>query len=130
MIVSSRYEFCRAYDPGGSIEDLVSYWQKMVKVHYDSSSGLIELQTHAFRPEDALAISEAIMARSTVMINNLSAIAREDATRYVREELEEAVERLKTAREAITRFRSETRIVDPQADVQGQMGLLNSLEAL
>jgi capsular polysaccharide transport system permease protein len=29
----------------------------------------------------------------------------------------------------MTRFRSQTRIVDPSADIQGQMGLMNSLES-
>ena len=35
---------------------------------------------------------------------------------------------LKSAREAMTEFRSRTQIVDPSADLQGQMGLLSTLE--
>lgn len=118
-----------AYDASGSIEDLVDYWQRMVRISYDSNTGLIELRVHAFRPLDARLIAEKIVEKSTAMINELSAIAREDTTRYARKELVVALERLKTAREALTRFRSETRIVDPSADLQGQMGLLNSLES-
>ena len=57
----------------------------------------------------------------------MSAVARDDATGYAREELDTAVERLKVAREALTRFRNDTQIVDPSADLQGQMGLLSSL---
>ncbi|WP_444453737.1 sugar transporter [Rhodobacter capsulatus] len=117
-----------AYDTDGTIEDLVDYWQDMVKISYASTTGLIEVETRAFTREDALAISEQIVAESTAVINEMSAIAREDATRYAKEELGTAVERLKTAREERTRFRSKTRIIDPAADVQGQMGLLTSLE--
>lgn len=117
-----------AYRPTGDIEDLVEYWQRMVRVFYDSNTGLIELRVHAFRPEEAQRIAEEIVRESTVMINDLSAIARADATAYAREELDTALERLKTAREALTRFRSETRLVDPTANVAGQQGLLNSLE--
>jgi len=115
-------------DPEGSIEDLVDYWQRMVRVFYDGGTGLIELRVRAFAPDDAHAIAETVFEESTEMINELSAIARDDATRYAREELDAAVERLKTAREALTRFRSETRIVDPTADIQGQMGVLSTLQ--
>jgi capsular polysaccharide transport system permease protein len=61
------------------------------------------------------------------MINELSAVARDDTTRYAKDELDQAVERLKEARRALTLFRNDNQIVDPTADIQGQMGLLNSL---
>ena len=118
-----------AFDETGSIEDLLDYWKRMVRIFYDSGTGLIELRVHAFDPQDAQMIAREIFAESSAMINELSAIAREDATRYAGEELEKAVERLKVARQALTGFRSETQLVDPSADIQGQMGLLNSLEA-
>ncbi|WP_254771586.1 sugar transporter [Thalassovita gelatinovora] len=124
-----RFDPVFAYDTDGTTEDLVEYWQRMVHVSHASGNGLLEVEVKAFSPENALAISEAIVTESTAMINNLSAIAREDATRYAHEDMEQALSQLKAAREALTRFRSETRIVDPSADIQGQMGLLNSLEA-
>ncbi len=117
-----------AFDPSGSIEDLVDYWRRMVKISYDPGTGLIELRVNAFTPEDARAVAQAIFEKSAVMINELSAIAREDATRYAREELYRAEAQLKAAREALTRFRSRTRIVDPAADIEGQMGLLTTLQ--
>ncbi|APZ55172.1 sugar transporter [Salipiger abyssi] len=125
-----EYDPYFSYDPEGSFEDLVAYWQRMVHVSYASSgTGLLEVTIKAFTPGDALAIAEAIVSESTVMINELSTIARADATRYAREDLDQAVTQLKTAREALTRFRSVNRIIDPSADLQGQLGLLNSLEA-
>lgn len=117
-----------AFDPEGGIEDLLAFWQRMVRISYDAGAGLIELRVLAFTPEDARAIARLIFDESSQMINELSAIARDDATRYAREELERAVERLKQAREAVTAFRSRTQIVDPSADIQGQMGLLNTLQ--
>lgn len=114
---------------GGTIEDLTAYWQRMVRVSYDSASGLMELNVLAFDPEDARAIAQAILGESTAMINSLSAIAREDAMAYAREDLDLALERLKLAREAITAFRLQNQIVDVNADIQGQMGLLNTLQA-
>ena len=114
--------------PDASIEDLVSYWQRMVRIFYDNGTGLIELRVHAFDPQDARDIAQAISEESGLMINALSAAARADATRYARDELNNAVERLSQARIALTQFRSRTQIVDPLADVQGRMGLLNTLQ--
>lgn len=118
-----------AYHPPGSIEDLTDYWNGMVGVYSDSGTGLIDIEVQAFAPQDAQAIARMIYDESTQMINRLSAIAREDATRYAREELDQSVERLKQAREALTRFRNRTQIVDPAASMQSQMGILSSLQA-
>ena len=117
-----------AFDPDGTIEDLTTYWNNVIDIYYDSGTGLIELRVRAFRPEDAFAVATGIFERSSRMINDLSAIAREDATRYARGDLDLAVDRLKEAREAILQFRARTQIIDPEADLQGQMGILNTLQ--
>lgn len=117
-----------AYHPPGTIEDLMSYWPRMVKVYNDSGTGILNVQVQAFNPQDAQTIAQLIYDDSSEMINRLSAIAREDATRYAREDRDEALERLKLARTALTAFRNRTQIVDPAASVQNQMGLLSSLQ--
>nr|WP_216665621.1 sugar transporter [Pseudoruegeria sp. HB172150] len=117
-----------AFHPSGTIEDLVAYWRRIVKVSYDPGSGLIELQVRAFAPGMAQAIGGTILRESSRVINELSAIAREDALRYARADLDLAQEQLKTAREELTAFRSRTRIVDPGTDLQGQMGVLTNLQ--
>ncbi len=118
-----------AYHPPGTIEDLTDYWARMVKVHYDSASGLLDLRVNAFTPEDARAITREIFDESSAMINALSSIAREDTLRYAREELQTAVDRLKAARTAMTAYRNENQIVDPEANIQSQVGLIGSLQA-
>ncbi len=116
------------FSESGTIEDLVEYWGKMVKIFYDGTAGLIELRVLAFDPQDAQDIAHAIFTESSSKINELSAIARADATRYSLEELEVAIERLKQARRAITDFRNTHQLVDPQTDIQGHIGLLNTLQ--
>lgn len=117
-----------AYDPSGTIEDLHEYWNRMVRVTYDTSTELIEVRVLAFAAEDARAIATGIFEECARLVDELSAIAQEDTIDFAKDELTRAVERLKTAREAMTAFRSRTQIVDPTADLQGQMGLLSTLE--
>jgi len=118
-----------SFDPDGTIEDLARYWQRMVRIAYSAGSGLMEIRVLAFTPEDAKAIAEEIFVENSIIINELSAIARADATRYATEDLEQSVERLKQTRETLTKFRLENQIVDPNADIQAQMGLLTTLQA-
>jgi capsular polysaccharide transport system permease protein len=117
-----------SHDPEGSIEDLVDYWERMVKIAYDANTGLMEITALAFTPQDAQDIAQAVLDESTLRINELSAIARADTTRYASEELDAALERLREARLAVTEFRMQTQIVDPALDIQGRMGLLNTLQ--
>ena len=118
-----------AFDPSGSIEDLIDYWDGMVKIYYDRTAGLIEVRVLAFAAEDATLIATTLFNESSEMINDLSAIAREDAIRYSREELEDAKTRLTTARGAVLAFRNEHQLVDPSIEVESQSQLIGSLQA-
>lgn len=126
--VSTERDPIFAFDPDGTIEDLQAHWERKVSIVYDSGAGLIDLRVLAFDAEDAQRIAEALLNECTEMINQLSAIAREDAIKYARDELERTVERLKKARRELTEFRNRTQIVDPSIDTQNQMGLLITLQ--
>lgn len=117
-----------AFDPSGTVEDLVKYWNRMVQVNYDSASGLIEVRVLAFTPEDATRIAQGLFDQSASMVNDLSAVAREDAISYARDDLESAEDRLKAAREAVTVFRNKNQIIDPALDLQSQAGLMGTLQ--
>lgn len=128
LFASSAHDPVFAFDPTGAIEDLTAYWQRMVEVIYDPATGLIEVEARAFAAEDARLIATGVFEESARLVDALSSIARDDTTAFARSELDRAVERLKGARERLTAYRSRTQIVDPTADLQGQMGLLGSLE--
>jgi capsular polysaccharide transport system permease protein len=117
-----------ALAPDAAFEDLVSHWQDVVRVSYGQSSGLIDLQVLAFDPVTAHTIAAAIVAESQSLINELNAQARADAMRFAEIDLEAAITRLRLAREALTQFRTETQIVDPESDLQGRNGVLNNLQ--
>lgn len=117
-----------SYHPPGTIEDLVAYWGSMVKIYYDSGTGLLDLRVLAFDPDEAHMIATHIYERANEMINQLSAIAREDAISYAREELTQAEDRLREARVDIQAFRNRTQLIDPTIQTQSQSGLISALE--
>ena len=114
--------------PDATIEDLQWYWQRVVRISYDQGTHLIALRVLAPEPEQAQRIATEIVAASQRMINDLNTQSRSDTMRYAMEDLEASVARLKAAREALSRFRTRTQIVDPAADIQGRMGVLNNLQ--
>lgn len=117
-----------ALKPGGTVEDLVAYWHKIIRISYDQGTGLVDLRVIAFSPEMAQKIAKEIVAQSQTLVNELNASARADMLKYAEEDLSESVKRLKDAREALVNFRTRTQIVDPQSDLQGRMGVLNNLQ--
>ncbi|MEO0751396.1 MAG: sugar transporter, partial [Pseudomonadota bacterium] len=109
-------------------EDLIWFWNRIVGVSYDQGTGLIEVQVTAFDPETAQALTQSIVDVSHEQINELNLAARNEAMQYAMTDLEEALERLKLARQALTTYRTQTQIVDPALDIQTRMGVMNSLQ--
>lgn len=118
--------FALGDDP--SIEALHGEWLRMVDVSL-GSAGIVEVTAKAFDPEDARRIAEAVLAHSSALVNRLSEQARGDAIKFATGELELAEANLKDMRQRMNDFRREHRLVDPTADVAGQAGLLNALQA-
>ncbi|MBF9058688.1 sugar transporter [Rhodobacterales bacterium HKCCSP123] len=117
-----------ALAPDAALEDLVGHWQEVVRVSYSQGSGLIDLEVLAFEPQMAQDIARAIVEESQTLINELNEQARADSMRYAELDLEAAIARLRSAREALTQFRTQTQIVDPESDLQGRTGVLNNLQ--
>lgn len=114
--------------PSATIEDLHAFWNRMARITYDQSSGLMLVQIRARDPLTAQQLAQLVVSESERMINNLNATARADSMRNAEVDLESALERLRSAREALAHFRARTQILDPQADIQGRMGVLNVLQ--
>ncbi|EKE44527.1 putative polysaccharide export-assoiated protein [Oceaniovalibus guishaninsula JLT2003] len=118
-----------ALRPDATMAELTAYWDsRIVQISYDKASGLIELRVLAFDPQTAQAVAQAILEQSQRLINDLNLQARRDTIAFAERDLETALERLKAAREALTLFRTRTQIVDPSADIQGRMGVINNLQ--
>lgn len=114
--------------PGATIEDLLWFWKRVILINYDPGTGLMDVQVRARSAEMAQAIATAIVTESEAMINALNEQARRDTMANAQRDLEASLERLRAAREALTSFRVRTQIVDPQADIQGRMGVINNLQ--
>ena len=122
-------DFIFALGKDATTEQLLAYWNQMVTVSYETNGGIIHVQANAFTPQDAHAIAQAILAESNKLVNRLSEQARADAIKFASLEHAEASDNLAKVRARMAEFRNRNHIVDPSADVAGQMGLLNALQS-
>jgi capsular polysaccharide transport system permease protein len=113
---------------GRTIEDLLGHWRRMVDVSFENHSGIIQVRATAFTPEEAQAITREVLEKSTALVNRLAEQARTDAIRYASVDLDEAEAHMRDLRRRMAAFRREHQMVDPQADLEGQMGLLGALQ--
>ena len=113
-----------------SVEDLLSYWERMVLVSIDSNTGVLSIEVRAFYPDDARTLLTEIISKSSELVEELSRIARNDAMKYALEDLSLAEDRLKIMRLRFRDFRSEYQIIDPETNVESQIGVITQLQAI
>lgn len=120
-------DFIFAFNPEGTLEDLHKYWGRNVRI--STFAGLMTLTVRSYDAQRSQQIALSVFEASKTLINQLSQEARNDATRFTREELQRAEDRLSLAREELTQFRLISGIVDPLASLQAEIGILTSLQA-
>jgi len=100
------------------IEDQLNYWNRMVDVSFDSTSGVIYVEVRSFRAEDSVAIASTILDRSDVLVNKLSEANRRQTVRYAEEAVARAEARVKAIRKQMLAYREESQEVSPEANAE------------
>jgi capsular polysaccharide transport system permease protein len=117
------------FDPNGTIENLVSYWQGMSSAYFDSMTGIVQVEVRAFSAADAQRIAAATLESAERLINDLSRRSRDDTVQFAKDDLSRAELRMKFARKAIRDFRDRQRQIDPTQIAAARISVLSSLES-
>ncbi len=96
-----------------SVEALTTYWNKMVSVYLESSSGILTVSVSAFNREDALTLVEAILKSSTALANSMSLKIRMDAIKTAEDEVRRAEGQVRFSLADMTSFRNAEHLIDP-----------------
>lgn len=112
----SSIDYFSRLNPNARIEDLVSFWKGKVEPYFDLTTGIISVHVRAFSAEDALAIGNQILTQSEFLSDDLSRRARQDFVGFAQQQVDEASERLRKARQAILDFRDQEKMLDPTKD--------------
>jgi capsular polysaccharide transport system permease protein len=107
-----------------SIEDLVKYWDVMVETYVDRPSGIVTVAVKAFRPDDALLLSRAVLMASEKLVNDVSARARADAMRAAEDEVRRYEAQVRDALLALRSFRDREGFISPTTEATSTSTLL------
>lgn len=106
-------DFWTRLEDGASKEDLKRYWLRMVNAYVDRSSGIVTLEVRAFRREDALMLTDAIIASSSKLVNDMSLRARDDALTRSTAEVERANRAMRLVMTDMEMFQNREGLIDP-----------------
>ena len=113
-------------DPDDSFEALHRYYQKHVGIVYDSVSSISILQVRAYTAEDAKRVNELLLEMGERLVNNMNIRARRDLIQVAENEVKVAEQRARDAAAALSGFRADRSVLDPNQ--QGALQLQGVLK--
>ncbi|MFK4874882.1 Wzz/FepE/Etk N-terminal domain-containing protein [Novosphingobium sp. ZW T3_23] len=113
----------------GSFEDLYRFYGKMVSASVDAETSTAILTVKAFTPEDAYQINAKLLNLSEEMVNRLNARAQNRGIAEAQKQVDEAAERVRKVRVALTGYRNSQELIDPGKQAVGVIEIANAMTA-
>ena len=110
-----RLDFLNHLSKDASRDSYLTFYRRMVKITIDHDTNLINIKVKAFDPKSAQMLANAILLDAADYLNQLSATIRRDTLRTSEQELQDAENKVRQARFAMTNYRASTSSLDPAA---------------
>jgi capsular polysaccharide transport system permease protein len=117
--VLSRFPGLEWWDD--SFEAFHRYYQQRVEISYDSVTSISVLRVSAFSPEDTARINQALLEMGERLVNQMNLRSRQDLIQVAESEVKVAEQRALQAANALSAFRANRGVFDP--DRQGAIQL-------
>jgi capsular polysaccharide transport system permease protein len=111
-----------------SFEDAYKVYQRMVKVSYDPTEGLIRLSVVAPDPDQAVAFTRALISYAESEIDRLSQRKRNDQMRDAQTSYEDAEAKMLEAQQAVVALQEQNEVLSSEAEVGVISAQLGQLE--
>lgn len=125
--------FLNRYNPLGlkrSFESLYRYYKSKVTILQDTTSSITTLTVRAYTAADAHRINEELLVRSEAVVNGLNERGRNDLIGYAKRELDMARAEANRAALALSAFRNQEGVVDPEKQATAALGMISKLQDL
>jgi capsular polysaccharide transport system permease protein len=120
-------DFWARLKPDVSIDEFVKYWNLMVDTYVDAPSGIVTVAVRAFRPEDAVVLTKAVLVATEALINEVSSRARVDAMRDAESEVRRYEVQVRDALLELRNFRDREGFISPTKEATSTSTLLLQL---
>ncbi len=113
---------------GSTFEDLYKYFQNRVRVDHVASSSITTLTVRAYTPQDAQRFNERLLEMAEATVNRLNERGRKDLIRFAETEVEDAKRAARTAALALSAYRNQEGVVDPEKQAAVQLQMISKLQ--
>lgn len=130
-----RQEFSSVRDPifalseDASVEDLVEYFNKMIKVELDEQTMMLHVHAQGFSPEFSLKLNQEVLKQSDEFINEISQTIAQEQQVFAQKQYAEATAQLDEARQAVLQYQNENEIFDPELQAKAVATLISGLQS-
>jgi capsular polysaccharide transport system permease protein len=107
----------------------LAYYQKVLDVHFDTETGLLQLQIEAFDPDFAQKVLSLILRESERFVNELSHKLTRDQLTFVESELRNARANYEIKREELLKFQAANNLIDAEATITARATMLSTMES-
>ncbi len=111
-----------------SFEALYRYYLKKIDIQFDAASSIFTVTVRAFTAEDCYRINQLLLEMSEMLINSLNERGRQDMIHFAAAEVTEAEGKAKAAELALSRFRTEKGVIDPERQSTIQLQQISKLQ--
>ncbi len=94
-----------------STEKLLDYWEDMVSIKTDATSGIVTAKVRAFSAADAQKVLQEVVAASEVVVNNVNNRIWRDVIATAQANLDNAKDQLQKSREQLQLARNQTGVL-------------------
>ena len=126
---SPRVDWLSRLRANASDEDFLEYFQDRIEVVIDAETNITTLRVRAFDRNTAQTIARHLLELSEWLVNEMSERITEDTLSFARRELDHTESQVRGALTALTRFRKESRSIDPGQETQAVLAIITELES-
>jgi capsular polysaccharide transport system permease protein len=114
--------------PDAPNEDVYSLYQRMVKIAYDPTEGIIKLEVLAPTPEQSVQFSKALIGYAEEQIDHLTQRKREDQMRDARASFEDAEAKMLEAQRRVVELQERYQVMSSEVEVSLISSQISALE--
>lgn len=112
-----------------SREEKLKFYQRMVSINYNETTGLLQINVEAFTPEYAEAVLREILIQSDVFVNSITRSMADEQLAFAQRELLASTERYEEQRAKLVAFQNENNIFNAEGTAESRSQIIASLEA-
>lgn len=126
---SSGTDLMVRYWPWYTKESGLEYYSNLLTTHFDHESEILTIEIQAFNPQYASQLMLEIIKKSETFINNIGQNLAQQQVTFFEGELQRERQRMRDAKNQMLDFQEKNNILEPQAQSQAAVGIVNELKA-